>query len=77
MKTIKVYVEGGVVTEVTIPKEFHNKLQSKKKERYERERENKREKIKRERERTKERERGKERYLESNTLIGADIGEFH
>ena len=26
MKTIKIYVEGGVVTEVTIPKEFHNKL---------------------------------------------------
>tara|TARA_R100001440_G_scaffold28294_1_gene45894 strand:+ start:258 stop:494 length:237 start_codon:yes stop_codon:yes gene_type:complete len=26
MKTIKIYVEGGVVTDVTIPKEFHNKI---------------------------------------------------
>jgi hypothetical protein len=26
MKTIKVYVEGGVVTDVIIPEEFHNKL---------------------------------------------------
>ena len=26
MKTIKVYIEGGVCTDVVIPKEFHNKL---------------------------------------------------
>ena len=26
MKTIKIYVEGGVVTDVTIPEEFHNKI---------------------------------------------------
>jgi hypothetical protein len=26
MKTIKVYIEGGVCTDVIIPKEFHNKL---------------------------------------------------
>ena len=26
MKTIKIYVEGGVITDVTIPKEFHNKI---------------------------------------------------
>ena len=26
MKTIKVYIEGGVCTDVVIPKEFHNEL---------------------------------------------------
>ena len=26
MKTIKVYIEGGVCTDVVIPKEFHDKL---------------------------------------------------
>ena len=26
MKTIKVYIEGGVCTDVVIPEEFHNKL---------------------------------------------------
>ena len=26
IKTIKIYVEGGVVTDVTIPEEFHNKI---------------------------------------------------
>ena len=26
MKTIKVYIEGGVCTDVGIPEEFHNKL---------------------------------------------------
>jgi hypothetical protein len=26
MKTIKIYVEGGVVTDVIIPEEFHNKI---------------------------------------------------
>ena len=26
MKTIKIYVEGGVCTSVVIPKEFHNEL---------------------------------------------------
>ncbi len=26
MKTIKIYIEGGVCTDVVIPEEFHNKL---------------------------------------------------
>ena len=26
IKTIKIYVKGGVVTDVTIPEEFHNKI---------------------------------------------------
>ena len=26
MKTIKVYIEGGVCTDVVVPEEFHNKL---------------------------------------------------
>ena len=26
MKTIKVYIEGGVCTDVVIPEEFHSKL---------------------------------------------------
>ena len=26
MKTIKVYIEGGVCTDVVIPEEFHNEL---------------------------------------------------
>ena len=26
MKTIKVYIEGGVCTDVIIPKEYHDKL---------------------------------------------------
>jgi len=26
MKTIKIYIEGGVCTDVVIPKEFHDKL---------------------------------------------------
>jgi hypothetical protein len=26
MKTVKVYIEGGVCTHVDIPKEFHDKL---------------------------------------------------
>ena len=26
MKTIKVYIEGGVCTDVVIPKKFHDKL---------------------------------------------------
>tara|TARA_R100001594_G_scaffold12166_2_gene27171 strand:- start:416 stop:586 length:171 start_codon:yes stop_codon:yes gene_type:complete len=26
MKTIKVYIEGGVCTDVVIPEEYHNKL---------------------------------------------------
>ena len=26
MKTIKVYIEGGVCTDVVIPKEYHDKL---------------------------------------------------
>ena len=26
METIKIYIEGGVCTDVVIPKKFHNKL---------------------------------------------------